>query len=62
MRLFFVTGQRTENGTIAQVDLQPRTPRFREDAFRGLFQEQPSRPEVPSPTTATPAPSSSSKP
>jgi Tol biopolymer transport system component len=61
-RLFMVTSQRTENGTIAQVDLVPRTPRFREDTFRGLFQEVPPRPEIPSRTVATPAPSTSPRP
>ncbi|MEO7040158.1 MAG: S41 family peptidase [Candidatus Elarobacter sp.] len=58
-RLFLVTSQRTENGTIAQVDLVPRPPHFREDAFRKLFQEEPSRPELPSRTIPTPAPSAS---
>ncbi|MGZ8469784.1 MAG: S41 family peptidase [Gemmatirosa sp.] len=35
--LFVVTGQRTEQAQVARVDLVPRTPRFREDAFRDLF-------------------------
>jgi tricorn protease len=61
-RLFFATAQRTENGAIAQVDLQPRTPRFKEDAFRRLFQEEPTRPELPSRTVATPAPNASPRP
>jgi Tol biopolymer transport system component/C-terminal processing protease CtpA/Prc len=56
-RLFLDTAQRTENGEIAQVDLVPRAPHFREDAFRRLFQEEPSRPELPSRTIPTPAPS-----
>jgi Tol biopolymer transport system component/C-terminal processing protease CtpA/Prc len=56
-RLFLDTSQRTENGQIAQVDLIPRTPHFREDAFRRLFQEEPVRPELPSRTIPTPAPS-----
>ncbi|HEY0382875.1 MAG TPA: S41 family peptidase [Candidatus Elarobacter sp.] len=60
-RLFFVTSQRTENGTVAQVDLVPRSPRFREDAFRKLFPEEP-RPELPSRTIPTPPPSASPKP
>lgn len=38
--LTFDTGQRTEPGQIARVDLAPRTPRFREDQFRDLFREQ----------------------
>jgi tricorn protease len=61
-RLFLVTSQRTEAGTIAQVDLVPRTPRFREDAFRKLFPEEQPRPELPTRTIPTPAPSSSPKP
>ncbi|MBA2685080.1 MAG: PD40 domain-containing protein [Gemmatimonadaceae bacterium] len=35
--LLLVTGQRTESGQLARVDLIPRTPRFREDQFRDLF-------------------------
>ncbi|HEX6160299.1 MAG TPA: S41 family peptidase, partial [Thermoanaerobaculia bacterium] len=42
--LLMNTGQRTEPGQIARVDLIPVTPRFREDRFRDLF------------TTPTPAP------
>jgi tricorn protease len=58
-RLFFVTSQRTEAGTIAQIDLVPRTPRFKEDTFRKLFPEEPTRPELPSRTVPAPAPSGS---
>jgi len=61
-RIFFVTSQRTENGQIAQVDLVPRPPHFREQQFRELFQELPTRTELPSRTIATPAPSSSPRP
>ena len=39
--LFFTTGQRTEEGRIAQVDLLPRTPVFREDRFQDLFKPKP---------------------
>ena len=35
----FVTGQRTEQGQVASVDLVPRTPHFREDQFRDLFRQ-----------------------
>lgn len=35
--LFFTTGQRTEEGQVARVDLLPRTPVFREDRFQDLF-------------------------
>ncbi len=61
-RLFIVTSQRTENGTIAQIDLIPRAPRFREDAFRRLFPEEAPRQELPSRTIPTPPPSASPKP
>lgn len=37
--ILFTTGQRTENGYVARVDLTPRAPRFREDQFRDLFTE-----------------------
>jgi tricorn protease len=37
--LVMVTGQRTENGRIARIDLVPATPKFREEQFRDLFQE-----------------------
>lgn len=37
--VLFATGQRTEPGSIAQIDLVPRTPTFREDRFRDLFKE-----------------------
>ena len=35
----FVTGQRTEQGQIASVDLVPQTPKFREDQFHDLFRQ-----------------------
>ncbi len=38
--LLFDTGQRTETGQLARVDLIPRTPKFREDQFRDLFKEE----------------------
>ena len=38
--LLFDTGQRTETAQLARVDLQPRTPKFREDQFRDLFKEE----------------------
>jgi tricorn protease len=39
--LLLSTGQRTEKGQIARVDLLPHTPKFREDQFRDLFQAKP---------------------
>ncbi|MGH8215385.1 MAG: S41 family peptidase [Rhodanobacteraceae bacterium] len=35
----FTTGQRTEQGQVASIDLVPRTPHFREDQFRDLFRQ-----------------------
>jgi tricorn protease len=73
--LLFDTGQRTESGQLARVDLVPRTPRLREDQFRDLFKEEtpktvtttlkqpPTEPQAtpaPSPT-ATPAPANEPK-
>lgn len=55
--LLFDTSQRTEDAQVARVDLVPRTPRFREDQFRDLFQ-QPTRPGLPS----DPAPRQASAP
>jgi len=52
-RLFYAASQRTEEGVVAQIDLIPRAPKFREDAFRDLFQELPSR------TAPAPRPSAS---
>jgi Tol biopolymer transport system component/C-terminal processing protease CtpA/Prc len=55
--LTFATGQRTEDGQVARVDLLPRTPKFREDRFRSLFeQETPGRPSTPGAPAAPPAP------
>lgn len=48
--LLFTTGQRTETGYVARVDLQPRQPRFREDQFRDLFVDP--LPAAPSPKPA----------
>jgi tricorn protease len=53
--LLFDTSQRTEEAQIARVDLVPRTPRFREDQFRDLFQ-QPTRPGTPTDPAPRPAP------
>ena len=47
--LLFDSGQRTEDGQVARIDLQPRTPRFREDQFRELFEQE--SPRVTSPAT-----------
>jgi tricorn protease len=56
--LLFETGQRTESSQLARVDLLPRTPRFREDQFRDLFQQEtPRTPGTPRPdSTRGPSP------
>ncbi len=54
----FATGQRTEDGQVARVDLVLRTPKFREDRFRSLFDQEtpkPNPPAPPAPGTAAPA-------
>lgn len=53
--LLFDSSQRTEEGQVARIDLVPRTPRFREDQFRDLFQ-QPTRPGTPTDPAPRPAP------
>ncbi|HEV3470635.1 MAG TPA: S41 family peptidase [Pyrinomonadaceae bacterium] len=45
--ILFDTGQRTETGQLARVDLLPRLPRFREDQFRDLFREETPRTVAP---------------
>jgi Tol biopolymer transport system component/C-terminal processing protease CtpA/Prc len=67
--LTFDTGQRTESGQIARVDLVPRTPRFREDQFRDLFREQQppgvapaQRPEPPAQPQPAPQPATAPAP
>ncbi len=49
--LLFVSAQRTENGMLARVNLVPRTPKFREDQFKELFQDRPNRPPGNAPDT-----------
>lgn len=47
-RLYFTTGQRTEPGQIPQIDLVARTPQFKEDEFRKLFNDRsPAEPAQP---------------
>ncbi|MGI8600660.1 MAG: S41 family peptidase, partial [Chitinophagaceae bacterium] len=63
--ILFTTVQRTENGQVARIDLQPRQPRFREDQFRDLF-SQPAPAETPAkpktdPAVNPPAPSQQSQ-
>lgn len=51
----FVTGQRTEQGQVASVDLVPRTPHFREDQFRDLFRQTTPAPAHERESAAAPA-------
>jgi tricorn protease len=46
--------QRTEQSSLARVDLVPRTPRFREDQFRDLFNQETPRP-IRTPPASPPA-------
>jgi C-terminal processing protease CtpA/Prc/Tol biopolymer transport system component len=52
--LLFDTGQRTEVSQLARVDLTLKTPKFREDQFRDLFNEE-QGPRKPGTPPATPA-------
>jgi Tol biopolymer transport system component len=52
--LTFVSGQRTEPGSLVRIDLLPRTPKFREDQFRDLFKEE--QPKVPTTAPTPPGP------
>ena len=60
--VLFTTGQRTENGYVARVDLVPQRPRFREEQFQQMFTEQTTSPSSPvNPNTALPARDSSAQ-
>ncbi len=60
--ILFDTSQRTEEGSLARIDLKLRTPKFREDQFRDLFKEEnpkqksPPAPVNPANPNATPTP------
>jgi Tol biopolymer transport system component len=45
--ILFSTSQRTEQGSLARVDLKLRTPKFREDQFRELFREESPKQKTP---------------
>lgn len=58
--ILFDTSQRTEDASIARIDLKLRTPKFREDQFRDLFKEEnpKQRPQqMTQPGTVMPTPS-----
>ena len=44
--ILFDTNQRTENNSIARIDLVLKTPPFREDRFRDLFRDTPPAPRA----------------
>ncbi len=48
--ILFSTTQRTETAQIARIDLVPRSPKFREDQFRDLFNEEVPKTLKPAPT------------
>jgi tricorn protease len=54
--VLFVTGQRTEPQQVARIDLVLRTPKFREDRFRSLFEPEAPKSPRPAETTAEPRP------
>ena len=58
--ILFTTNQRTEQGKIARVDLVPQRPRFKEDQFQQLFNEQNTSPSSPA-TITTPGPATPSR-
>ncbi|MGH9774879.1 MAG: S41 family peptidase [Candidatus Acidiferrales bacterium] len=45
--LLFTTGQRTEPGRVARLDLIPRPPKFHEDEFQDLFKPETPKPNAP---------------
>jgi tricorn protease len=72
--ILYSSAQRTEDALLARIDLQPRTPKFREDQFRDLFNQETPQPRtqptpIPSPTpivnptpVATPNPTATATP
>jgi Tol biopolymer transport system component/C-terminal processing protease CtpA/Prc len=60
--VLFDTSQRTETSQLARVDLMLKTPKFREDQFRDLFNEEqaPRRPASPA-DEAAPKPATSTE-
>lgn len=55
--ILFGTNQRTETAQIARVDLVPKLPKFREDQFRDLFNEEvPRNVRTTTPTSTSSAP------
>ncbi|WP_461108649.1 S41 family peptidase [Spirosoma koreense] len=59
--ILFGTNQRTETAQVARVDLVPRLPKFREDQFRDLFNEEVPRNIRPTTTPIAPSPAATEK-
>jgi tricorn protease len=54
--ILFDTAQRTEDSRIVRIDLLPHVPKYREDAFRDLFNPEAPKTETPdAPSTTPPA-------
>jgi tricorn protease len=51
--ILFNSGQRTENGVIARIDLDLQTPKFKEEQFRNLFSETVTPATAPANTSTT---------
>ncbi len=66
--ILYSSAQRTEDSLLARIDLQLRTPKFREDQFRDLFNQETPQPKTQptpqiSPTpTVTPTPNQATTP
>jgi Tol biopolymer transport system component len=71
--ILYSSSQRTEDALLARIDLQLRTPKFREDQFRDLFNQETPQPRTQptpqvsptplvNPTPATPIPSQTTTP
>ena len=60
--ILFDTSQRTEEGSLARIDLKLRVPKFREDQFRDLFREENPKQKSPPAPAVQPSPNSSPTP
>ena len=60
--ILFDTSQRTEEGSLARIDLKLRAPKFREDQFRDLFREENPKQKSPPAPVVQPSPNSSPNP
>jgi Tol biopolymer transport system component len=60
--ILFDTSQRTEEGSLARIDLKLRTPKFREDQFRDLFREENPKQKTPPAPVIQPSPNPNATP